>query len=83
MEGWARRELEWCPYFYYRDSSDWRHDGGSGLQGGDGAWACLSIRIYPEESEARLGGTWERGFVEQAEEPSACGEEEGGRCACH
>lgn len=80
MKGWARRELEWCPYFCYRDSSDWQHHGGNGLQGGDGAY--LSIWIYPEESEARLGGSWERGFVQQAEEPSACGEE-GGWCACH
>lgn len=55
--------------------------GSHGLQGGGGAYS--SMWMCPEEPEARLGGSWERGFVEQAEEPRVWGEEEGGQCPRH
>lgn len=38
-----------------------------------GVWMC------PEEPEARLGGSGERGLMEQAEEPRLWGEEGFGR----
>jgi hypothetical protein len=69
------KELGWCLCFCFRDSGDIM--GRSRQQGGGGA--RLGVWMCPEEPEARLGGSGERGLMEQAEEPRLWGEEGFGR----